>query len=487
MAEVSIYEQIAKRTGGDIYIGVVGPVRTGKSTLISRFLDNMVLPCIEDPYDRERTKDSTPQSASGKTVMTTEPKFVPDEAVRIRIGENNTELNVKLIDCVGYMVDAAIGTQEDGIDRMVNTPWSETPIPFSEAAEIGTKKVICEHSTIGLLVTTDGSFGEIPRESYLAAEDKVASELKKIKKPFAIVLNSATPESAEARALAQELENKHGVPVALVSCKSLDGADITQILAMILEEFPVRSVKIKIPDWTTALSDDHPIIKKIKKKIADTGSAISKLGDIPKACTNDESTYIEEIDPAIGSATLKLTLPKEDYYSVISEYCEKSITSEADLLSAIIELSSIEKEYKKIESALKDVNEKGYGIVMPKPNEMHFEEPALMKQQNGYGIKISAKAESIHMIRARVQTELSPVVGSKEQAEEVIEFLSGEYEENPEKLWESNMFGKSLYDLMSDGLEGKLSHMPDESREKLGQTLEKIINEGSNGLICILL
>ncbi len=487
MAEVSIYEQIAKRTGGDIYIGVVGPVRTGKSTLISRFLDNLVLPCIENPYDRERTKDSTPQSASGKTVMTTEPKFVPDEAVKIRIGENNTELNVKLIDCVGYMVDQAIGTQEDGVDRMVNTPWSDTPIPFGVAAEIGTKKVITEHATIGLLVTSDGSFGEISRDSYIAAEEKVAHELIEIKKPFAIVLNSASPESAQARNLAEELEKKYGVPVALVSCKNLDSEDITQILAMILEEFPVTAIKIELPDWTSVLQDEHFIIKKITKRILDIGSEIKKIGDIAKVCRTHDATSVVEINPADGSAKLKLTLPQTDYYSVISEYCEKTIENEADLLSTIASLSATEKEYKKIESALIDVNEKGYGIVMPKPNEMHFEEPALMKQQNGYGIKIGAKAESIHMIRARIHTELSPVVGSKEQAEEVMQFLSGEYEENPQKLWESNMFGKSLYDLMSDGLEGKLSHMPEESREKLGQTLEKIINEGSNGLICILL
>ena len=487
MAEVSIYEQIAKRTGGDIYIGVVGPVRTGKSTLISRFLDNLVIPCIENPYDRERTKDATPQSASGKTVMTTEPKFVPDEAVKIKIGTNNTELNVKLIDCVGYMVDQAIGTQEEGVDRMVNTPWSDTPIPFGMAAEIGTKKVITEHATIGLLVTTDGSFGEISRDNYIAAEEQVANELIAIKKPFAIVLNSAAPESAQARNLAEELEHKYGVPVALVSCKNLDSEDITQILAMILEEFPVTAIKIGLPDWTSVLPNDHAIIKKIIKRITDIGNDIKKIGDIEKICGADDSASVLEINPADGSAKLQFALPQEDYYSVVSEYCGKTIESEADLLAMVASLASTEKEYKKIESALMDVNEKGYGIVMPKPNEMHFEEPTLLKQQNGYGIKIGAKAESIHMIRARIHTELSPVVGSKEQAEEVMQFLSGEYEENPEKLWESNMFGKSLYDLMSDGLEGKLSHMPEESREKLGQTLEKIINEGSNGLICILL
>ena len=487
MAEVSIYEQIAKRTGGDIYIGVVGPVRTGKSTLISRFLESLVLPSVENPYDHERIKDSTPQSASGKTVMTTEPKFVPDEAVKIRIGGENTEFNIKLIDCVGYMVDGALGTQEDGADRMVSTPWNDTPIPFGLAAEIGTRKVIREHSTIGLLVTTDGSFGEIPRECYASAEETVARELSEIKKPFAIVLNSASPESMHARNLAEELEKKYGVPVALVSCTNLDKEDISQILSMILEEFPITAVNVELPAWTSVLANDHPIIQGITEKTLKMGESIQKIGDIAKVAAKTESLSVLEINPADGSAKMKWELPQSDYYSVASEYCEKTIESDAALLSAIKEMATIEKEYKKIEAALNDVNEKGYGIVIPKPDEMHFEEPTLIKQQNGYGIKIGAKAESIHMIKARIHTELSPVVGSKEQTEEVMRFLSDEYEENPQRLLESNMFGKSLYDLMSDGLEGKLAHMPEESREKLGQTLEKIINEGSNGLICILL
>ncbi len=487
MADVSIYEQMAKRTGGEIYIGVVGPVRSGKSTLIGRFLDNIILPGIENPYDRERTKDSTPQSASGKTVMTTEPKFVPDEAVKIRISDTNTELNVKLIDCVGYMIDGAIGTHEDGAPRMVSTPWSEEPIPFETAAEIGTRKVIAEHSTIGLLVTADGSFGEIPRESYIEAEEKVARELSEIKKPFAIVLNSATPESSEARALAAELEEKYSAPVALVSCPSLDSADVTEILSLILREFPVSELNFELPAWTSVLDNSHPIISKVIARIKEISGSIKKFGDLSDLGKDATDIRVLESNSADGSAVIQVILPIADYYGVISEFCKKDIKSEAELVAAIAELSRIESEYKKIEAALADVNEKGYGIVMPKPEEMHFEEPMLVKHANGYGVKIGARAESIHMIRARIRTELSPVVGSKEQTEEVIQNLTSEYEENPQKLWESNMFGKSLYDLMSDGLEGKLEHMPEESREKLGQTLEKIINEGSNGLICILL
>ncbi len=487
MADLSIYEQIAKRTGGDIYIGVVGPVRSGKSTLIGRFVDSIVLPCIENPYDRERTKDSTPQSASGKTVMTTEPKFVPDEAVKIRIGKENTELNVKLIDCVGYMVDQAIGAKEDGQERMVCTPWSEEPIPFEEAARIGTKKVIEEHSTIGLLVTTDGSFGEIPRECYEQAEQKVANELLALRKPFAVVLNSAVPESKEARVLAQSLEKKYGVPVALVSCPNLDGQDFEQILHLILKEFPITSLRFRLPCWTSALEDSHPLIEGLQEKIRTCAKNIHKLFDISTVCDENSEFSILETNPADGSATFLVDLPKENYYTILSELCGKTIENDAQLLSTMANLCATEREYKKIEQALIDVNEKGYGIVMPKPEEMIFEEPTLVKHPNGYGIKLGAKAESIHMIRAGIRTELSPVVGTKEQTEEVLQNLTGEYEENPAKLWESNMFGKSLYDLLNDGLEGKLAHMPDDSREKLGQTLEKIINEGSKGLICILL
>lgn len=487
MADISIYEQIAKRTGGDIYIGVVGPVRSGKSTLIGRFLDCIVLPSIENSYDRERTRDCMPQSASGKTVMTTEPKFVPDEAVKIHISDTNTELNVKLIDCVGYMVNDALGAEEDGVPRMVMTPWSEDPMPFEKAAEIGTRKVITEHSTIGLLVTTDGSFGEIPRENYVAAEEKVAHELSEIKKPFAIVLNSANPESTEARELAEKLEQKYSAPVALVSGPNIDQADVTEILSLILREFPVTALNFELPEWTSVLDESHPIITKITEQIKETAEKIRKLGDIAVVCKEIPFINVKESNPADGSATLQIVLPKEDYYRVISELCGKDIESEADLLSTITTLAAIEKEYRKIEAALTDVNEKGYGIVMPKPEEMLFEEPTLVKHAGGYGVKIGAKAESIHMIRARIHTEFSPVVGSKEQTEEVMQHLANEYEENPKKLWESNMFGKSLYDLMSDGLEGKMEHIPEESREKLRQTLEKIINEGSNGLICILL
>lgn len=487
MADVTIYEKIAKRTGGDIYIGVVGPVRSGKSTLIGRFLENIVLPGIQNPYDQERTKDSMPQSASGKTVMTTEPKFVPDEAVRIRIGDTNTELNVKLIDCVGYMIDDAIGAYEDGAERMVRTPWSEEPIPFTEAAEIGTRKVISEHSTIGLLVTTDGSFGDIPRESYVAAEEKVATELLEIKKPFAIVLNSAVPESAEAHVLAEELEQKYHVPVALVSCPSLDGEDISEILTLILKEFPVLSLEFELPGWTAVLENEHAIVAQMFELASDTAKKIRKLGDVTHVCRDNPKLNIKEIALADGSAKLQLSLDQSDYYRVLSEYCGREIKDEADFLSIVADLTAIEKEYKKIAEALSDVNEKGYGIVMPKPDEMHFEEPTLFKHATGYGIKIGAHAESIHMIRSRIRTELSPVVGTKEQTEEVMKSLTEEYEEDPQKLWGSNLFGKSLYDLMSDGLEGKLAHMPEESRQKLGQTLEKILNEGSNGLICILL
>ena len=485
MQDNSIYRDIAKRTGGDIYIGVVGPVRTGKSTFIHRFLDSVVLPNIEDEYDKQRTVDEIPQSATGRTVMTTEPKFVPDESVKISVGE--TELNVKMIDCVGYMVDGALGSEEDGEARMIMTPWSDVAMPFAEAAELGTSKVIGEHSTIGMLVTTDGSITDIPRESYIEAEERVASELKKLGKPFAIVLNSARPGSDETKALAMELEEKYGVPVALVSCPDLNSEDIREILALVLGEFPIKELKFKLPDWTLALPKDHPLRVSMLESISCFTDATRKIGDISSALKSDSGIALDRMDAGDGTGELSLPLSDEVYYETLAELTGLDVTDKKRLFSTVTDLAEIKRKYEKIADALEDVESKGYGIVMPTSEEMKLDEPRLVKQANGYGVKIGAKAESIHMIRARIHTELSPVVGSKEQTEQVIQFLSDEYEENPSKIWESNMFGKSLYDLMSDGLEGKLSHMPEESREKLGQTLEKIINEGSNGLICILL
>ena len=484
--ENSIYSDIAKRTGGDIYIGVVGPVRTGKSTFIRRFLDTVVLPNIENEFDKQRTQDEIPQSASGKTVMTTEPKFVPDESVKIKVGDG-TELNVKLIDCVGYMVDGALGESEDGEMRMIMTPWSDKEMPFSEAAELGTSKVIAEHSTIGMLVTTDGTIAGIPRESYASAEKRVANELLAQGKPFAIILNSAKPESEEARALAEELEERYRVPVALVCCPELNSEDIKQILGLVLGEFPIKELKFKTPSWTLALPKDHPLRRETLEKIRSFAEKTEKIGDIEKALEKDADITLCSVDAGEGTGVLELPLSEEKYFEVMSEVTGLELNDKRALFSTVKELAQVKEKYDKVASALYDVETKGYGIVMPGADEMSLEEPKTVKTQGGYGVKVSACAESIHMIKAGIRADLCPMVGTKEQSEQIIRYLSEEMEATPDKIWESTMFGKSLYELVSEGMSEKLKHMPDESREKLGETLEKVINEGAGGLICILL
>jgi stage IV sporulation protein A len=484
--ENSIYKDIAKRTGGDIYIGVVGPVRTGKSTFIHRFLECAVLPNIENEYDRERTQDEMPQSASGKTVMTTEPKFVPDESVRIRTGDG-TEFNVKMVDCVGYLVEGALGGEEDGVTRMVKTPWSEEEMPFKEAAELGTSKVIGEHATIAMLVTTDGSIADIPRESYIQAEERVVSELRERGKPFAIILNSRYPESEEAHALAEQLEEKYGTPVALVSCAELDGEDIREILSLVLGEFPIKMLSFCMPEWTSELPRDHALRVKMLDSIKAFSENVTRIGDIDRALVDNDAIRKISTDAGDGTAELEIPLGREVYYETLSEMCGLDIGDDGKLMRTVCELSAVKKKYERFERALEDVETSGYGIVMPTAKELKLDEPKVVKSANGYGVKVSAHADSIHMIKTDIKADLCPVVGSEAQSEEVIKFLTEEFEDNPECVWEYNMFGKSLYDMVSDGMSSKLEHMPRESREKLGETLGKIINEGSNGLICILL
>lgn len=485
MQDNSIYKDIAKRTGGDIYIGVVGPVRTGKSTFIHKFLDNIVLPNIEDEYDRERTIDEIPQSATGRTVMTTEPKFVPDESVKINVGE--TELNVKMIDCVGYLVDGALGSEEDGVERMIMTPWSESAMPFKEAAELGTSKVIGEHSTIGMLVTTDGSITDIPRENYIEAEERVADELKKLGKPFAIVLNSARPGSDEAKALALELEEKYGVPVALVSCPDLDAEDIREILALVLGQFPIKELRFKLPEWTMVLPEDHPIREEMIAQISAFTDDTYKIGDVQNSLEKHNGIVMDRIDAGDGTGEMSIPLTDDVYYETMREMTGLEVGDKKSLFATVTNLANIKQKYEKISDALAEVESKGYGIVMPSANDMRLDEPRLVKQSGGYGVKVSARAESIHMIKTGIRADLCPVVGTAEQSEEVLKHLIAEYEDDPERVWQSNMFGKSLYDLVSDGMRSKLEHMSDESRVKLGETLERIINEGAGGLLCILL
>ncbi len=499
MTNTAIYEDIAKRGGGDIYIGVVGPVRSGKSTFIKRFMDTAVIPNIEGDYDRRRATDELPQSAGGRTVMTTEPKFIPDEAVTLTFGDS-ARMNVKMIDCVGYLVPDALGNTENGEVRMVNTPWSDEPMPFEEAAELGTKKVIEEHSTIGMVITTDGSFGDFSRESYVNAEERVVSELAKLGKPYAIIINSAKPDSDEATALALQLEEKYNAPVALVNCLELNSADINGILEMLLLEFPVREIRIKLPGWASALDSDHRLMKSILDAVSANAADVKKMGEIGSGFTkrmseavmkDDEtgmaSVKITDIDMGVGTARLELELPDKLYYRIIGEMTGIAVESQGELLTMLKSLAEIKREYDKFSAAIDSVDESGYGIVMPDIDDLTLEEPEIVKQAGGYGVKLRASAPSVHMIRAVIETEINPIVGSEQQSEDLVKYMLHEFEEDPKRIWESNLFGKSLYELVNEGLHTKLEHMPDDARQKLAETLSRIINEGSSGLICIIL
>ncbi len=492
MSEFSIYDDIAKRTGGDIYIGVVGPVRSGKSTFIKRFMEAMVLPNIKDENIRERAKDEMPQSAAGKTVMTTEPKFVPDEAVDISFSGGKS-MRVKMVDCVGYVVPDVLGVIEDGQPRMVRTPWREEPMPFVEAAEMGTYKVIHEHATIGMLVSTDGTIGEIPRENYVEAEERIVKELKELGKPFAMILNSATPSAESSMDLAYELEEKYGVPVALVSCLSLDAEDIQHILELVLHEFPISELRLKFPNWLHALEPTHHIRVSISESIGKCVSKMQKIGDINHSLEalekNDyiSDVSVDSVDLGTGCAYVSVQLEDGLFYEVMSELTGMDISDDKHLIEILREFAEMKSKYDRVAEAFDDATEKGYGIVMPDIDELRLEEPEIVKQAGGYGVKLRAAAQSIHMIRANIETEINPIVGSEQQSEELIRYMLHEFEEAPRKIWESNMFGKSLYELMNEGLHTKLSNIPEDSRARLSETLERIINEGSGGLICILL
>ena len=491
MATRSIYRDIARRTGGDIYIGVVGPVRTGKSTFIKRFMECSVIPHIAGAEERARATDELPQSGSGRTVMTTEPKFVPEEAVKITVG-GDTTLSVRMIDCVGYAVEGALGDSEDGEPRMIHTPWSEEPMPFAEAASLGTERVIREHSTIGILVTTDGTVGDLGRSVYLPAEERVAEELSSLGKPFAIVLNSAHPGSEEAISLAYELEEKYKAPVALVNCTELNSDDIAHILELVLGEFPVSEISFRLPAWCARLPREHRLFCEIRDYIAGCADKITRFGDIRSALDASGRGSIEgasllTLNAGDGTAEASVRLPQELYYRTLSELAGVDAADEASLFSLVLSLAEAERAYRKVEGALRDVREGGYGIVMPDLSDLHLEEPEILKQSGSYGVRLCASAPSIHMIRADIETELHPLVGTEQQSEELVRYLLREFEENPRGIWESNMFGKPLYELVNEGLHAKLAHMPEAARKRLSETLGRIINEGSNGLVCILL
>jgi len=487
-----IYEDIAERTNGDIYIGVVGPVRTGKSTFIKRFMDGLVVPNIPNQYDRERAIDETPQSGSGRTIMTTEPKFVPNEAVTISMDENAT-MKVRLVDCVGYLVKSALGYLEDELPRMVHTPWLDHAIPFEEAAEMGTRKVIREHSTIGIVVTTDGSFTNVPREEYEEAEEKVIAELEANNKPYIIILNSAFPDNPDTRQMAEQLSVKYRKPVIPMDCLNMTIRDIHYAMKTILYEFPVREIAIDIPRWVTRLDNQHwlknDIIKAINE-VFEEKATIRQINDNAYKFNNYDfikNGRISEMKLGQGRINMELNMTDGLFYNILNAETGLNIKGEHELFSVLKELAGIKTEYRKIEYALHEVKTKGYGVVTPQLEELKLEPPEIIRQGSRFGVKLRASAPSIHMIRADIETEISPLVGSERQSEELVNYLLKEFEGQPEKLWESNIFGKSLHELITEGLQNKLFRMPEDAQMKLQETLQRIVNEGSGGLICIIL
>ncbi len=492
MEEKNIYSDIAQRTQGDIYIGVVGPVRTGKSSFIKKFMDTLVIPNIESDYSRERATDEMPQSSAGRTIMTTEPKFIPENAVQINL-PGNASLKVRMIDCVGYIVPSSLGYIENDQPRMVKTPWYDKEIPFNMAAEIGTKKVISEHSTIGLVITTDGSISEIPRHEYMEAEERVVNELKELNKPFIVLMNCVDPNTDTVRSEAKMLSEKYKVPVLPVNCLELDENEIKHILSRVLFEFPVKEIGVNLPHWMNSLPSEHWLRSSVLKSIINASEKLEHIRDVENmienicTCEHIEKAYVENINLGDGSSKINVKMIDGLFYKILAEKTGLDIENETDLINTVADMSSKMKEYKRFKDALDEVEATGYGIVMPMIDELTLDEPEIMKQGGKYGVRLSASAPSIHMMKANINTEVAPIVGSESQSEELVRYLLQEFEENPSSIWESNIFGKSLHELVNEGLHNKLFRMPTEARMKLQETLERVINEGCSGLICIIL
>lgn len=491
MERFEIYEDIAKRTSGDIYLGVVGPVRTGKSMFISRFMQNLVIPNIDNKQQKDRAIDELPQSAEGKTIMTTQPKFVPEKAVAINV--DNIKMQVRLVDCVGYLISGAMGHTEDDKPRLVKTPWSEKEIPFEEAAEIGTKKVITEHSSIGIMITTDGSITDLNRAAYVEAEEKVVSELKATGKPFVLIVNSTNPTGQEAQNLAESLAKKYNVSTMTLNVKEMSSKDIENIFEKVLLEFPIKSLKVKMPDWLCALDGDDQIIKAIIEEVKKFGDGAEKIGQIDKTnvafLENDDFEPLTVGSIKMGEGTIEFDVkPKQSlFFKVLSRQCGTEIKDDYHLVRYIKELAFAKQEYDKLASALDQVNENGYGIVVPKLDGMILESPQIVKQGGRYGVKIKATAPSLHIMKVDVETEINPLVGSEEQSKDLVQYLQDEFDTNPEAVWQTNMFGKTLHDLVTEGMSSKINAMPVEAQRKMRKTLGRIVNEGKGGIICILL
>lgn len=493
MEEFDVYKDISERTDGDIYIGVVGPVRAGKSTFITNFMNRLVVPKIKSKHVRERMTDELPQSANGKAIMTTQPKFVPGEAVSVNIADN-IDIRIRLVDCVGYLIDGATGHLENDKPRMVKTPWSDEAIPFEQAAEIGTQKVITEHSTIGVVMTSDGSIDtELARAAYVSAEERVVNELKSLGKPFIVVLNSKVPQSTETVKLAASLSDKYETAVIPLDVLNMTENDIKDLFAKVLMEFPLRDVEFKIDKWLQALPMDNEIISSLLAKIADKTAAMKKMSDykaVDEAFVEGSdfaSVTVSAVELGKGKVTYELAAKPELFYKALSASCGMEITDDFALMSNMKELVHAKKEYDKISVALESVKKTGYGVVAPSLDEMTLEEPQIVKQGSHYGVKLKASAPSLHIMEVDIAAEVSPVMGAEEQSEDMVKNMLASFEANPKGIWETDMFGKSMHVLVNEGLNNKLNSLPGDTQKKMRKTLSRIINEGKGGVICILL
>ena len=492
MDRMELYQDIAKRTQGDIYIGVVGPVRTGKSTFIKRFMDHLILPAIENEYVRTRVVDEMPQSGTGKTIMTTQPKFVPNEAVRLELGDN-AHCNVRMVDCVGYWVPGAIGHMEADTPRMVRTPWFDYEIPFEEAAEIGTRKVITDHSTIGVVMTTDGSITDLPRESYVEAEQRVVDELKATGKPFVIVINSTDPDGAYCQNLREELTQKYGVSVVTLDALNMSGGSASDLLEQVLMEFPLAELFIRLPGYMMELSQDHPIMQRVVAPVRAQMPHMARMKDHRTMCAalsgleRFNPCAVESVDMGTGCATLNLVPEEGMFYDILSQECGYNIADDYELMSALKSFAVAKRAYDRIAGALESAQTLGYGMVPPSIDEMELEEPEIIQQGNKFGVRLKAKSSGLQLFRVDMATEVNPIVGSAEQSEALMDYLMERFEKDPAAIWQTNIFGKNLYDLVRDSMAGKAGRMPEAVQQKLQKTLQRIANDGCNGLICILL